>query len=44
MCFGDIGFYGEKETISLPFMTVECDFFGMKKSINKFIWVFREST
>lgn len=44
ICFGDTGFYGEKETISLPFMTVEYDLFGMKKRINVIIWVFREST
>lgn len=44
ICVGDTGFYGKKETISLPFMTVEYDFFTMKKKISEIIWVFREST
>lgn len=44
ICVGDTGFYGKTETISLPFMTVEYDFFTMKKKISEIIWVFREST
>lgn len=44
ICFRDTGFYGKKETISLPFMTAEYNLFGMKKRINEIIWVFRENT
>lgn len=34
---GDSGVYGKKETISLPFMTAENNFFGMKNMINGII-------
>lgn len=37
MGLGTVGFTGKKETISLPFMIAEHNFFGMKNMINGII-------